>query len=413
MVTDHLKIVSFSFHNISLEGIGKLHLSDEVKSRRTYDVMRKTGMTECMILATCNRVEIISSLPHFLCPGLTARILEALYPEMSAHDLNGLIKSALIFNGTDALRHLFLLTSGLDSKIIGEREISGQVRKAYEEYNKLGSTGDLLRMAVSHAIRAAKEVFTQTPLGTGAVSISSLCWQRLIQQGINAHQNIIFLGAGEVIASLVKFFHEAGFTNLTFVNRTPERASALAQEFGGTALALEEFWSCRNKMHVLISCTGSTELILTQSRFHQFVLQGIAPELLVDLANPADIDEHIEEQYGTRLLRLSEIQEMAEKNLQHRRDMMEQCVPIIEAHERELQDNLKVRKVEIAMSAIPESIKEIRKQAVEQIFSKEMDSLNEESRELMLRMLDYMERKYISIPMKLAKEVLLTNIDAN
>jgi len=104
---------------------------------------------------------------------------------------------------------------------------------------------------------------------------------------------------------------------------------------------------------------------------------------------------------------------MAEKNLQHRRDMMEQCVPIIETHERELQDNLKVRKVEIAMSAIPESIKEIRKQAVEQIFSKEMNSLNEESRELMLRMLDYMERKYISIPMKLAKEILLTSIDAN
>ncbi|MFM7103983.1 MAG: glutamyl-tRNA reductase [Flavobacteriales bacterium] len=413
MVTDHLRIVSFSFHKISLDRIGKLHIPEEEKSRRTYALMRHTAMSECMILATCNRVEIITSLPHFLCPGLPARILEALYPEMSADDRNEFIKAALIFNGADALRHLFLLAAGLDSKIIGEREISGQIRKTYDEYNELGSTGDLLRLVVSHAVRVAKDVFTQTPLGTGSVSISSLCWQKLREHGMNEEQNIVFLGAGEVISSLAKFFHEAGFANLIFVNRTSERAIALSREFGGVAIALDEFWTCQHKMNILISCTGSTELIVTNDRFGHFVHQGIAPQLLVDLANPADIEEVIGKENGIRLIRLGEIQEAAEKNLQHRRDMIDQCIPIIESHERELHDDLKVRRVEIAMSAIPESVKDIRKQAVEQIFAKEINDLDDDSRELMLRMLDYMERKYISIPMKLAKEVLLTNIDAN
>ncbi len=370
-------------------------------------------MTECMILATCNRVEIIASLPHFLCPGLTARILEALYPEIAFDDRNDFVKSALIFNGSDALRHFLLLSSGLDSKIIGEREISGQIRKTYEEYNELGSTGDLLRLVVSHAVRVAKDVFTKTPLGTGAVSISSLCWQKLREQGIHKDQNIVFIGAGEVISSLAKFFNVAGFTNLIFVNRTRERAEALTQEFGGTALALDEFWTSRQKMHVLISCTGATELIVTRNRFNQFVREDVAPQLLVDLANPADIEEVIGMENGIGLIRLTEIQEAAEKNIQHRRDMIDQCIPIIEAHEKELQDDLRIRRVEIAMSAIPESVKDIRKQAVEQIFAKEIYELDNDSRELMLRVLDYMERKYISIPMKLAKEVLLTNIDAN
>ena len=413
MLTDHLRIVSFSFHKISIERIGLLHLPEESRFRRTYALMRHAGMTECMILATCNRVEIIASLPHFLCPGLTARILAALYPEMSNEDRSELVKDAMIYNGTDALRHLLLLSAGLDSKIIGEREISGQIRKTYEEYNALGSTGDLLRLVVSHAVRVAKDVFTQTALATGSVSISSLCWQKLKERGIHADQNIIFLGAGEVVASLAKFFKEAGFTHLIFANRTLERAVALKNEFGGAAIALDTLWSFHQKMHVLISCTGSTELILTQSRFNHFVGQDIAPQLLVDLANPADIEESIGLEPGIELIRLPMIQEMAEKNLQHRRNIMEQCIPIIEQHEKELMDDLKVRKVEIAMSAIPESIKEIRKQAVEQIFAKEIHELDDNSRELMLRMLDYMERKYISIPMKLAKEVLLTNIDAN
>jgi glutamyl-tRNA reductase len=413
MTTDHLRIVSFSFHKISLDRIGKLHIPEEERSRRTYSLIRQTGMTECMILATCNRVEIIASLPHFLCPGLTARILEALYPEIAFDDRNDFVKSALIFNGSDALRHFLLLSSGLDSKIIGEREISGQIRKTYEEYNELGSTGDLLRLVVSHAVRVAKDVFTKTPLGTGAVSISSLCWQKLREQGIHKDQNIVFIGAGEVISSLAKFFNVAGFTNLIFVNRTRERAEALTQEFGGTALALDEFWTSRQKMHVLISCTGATELIVTRNRFNQFVREDVAPQLLVDLANPADIEEVIGMENGIGLIRLTEIQEAAEKNIQHRRDMIDQCIPIIEAHEKELQDDLRIRRVEIAMSAIPESVKDIRKQAVEQIFAKEIYELDNDSRELMLRVLDYMERKYISIPMKLAKEVLLTNIDAN
>jgi len=164
-----------------------------------------------------------------------------------------------------------------------------------------------------------------------------------------------------------------------------------------------------------LAATGdcATELIVTRNRFNHFVREDVAPQLLVDLANPADIEEVIGMENGIGLIRLTEIQEAAEKNIQHRRDMIDQCIPIIEAHEKELQDDLRIRRVEIAMSAIPESVKDIRKQAVEQIFAKEIYELDNDSRELMLRVLDYMERKYISIPMKLAKEVLLTNIDAN
>lgn len=413
MVAEHLRIISFSFHKISLERIGRLHLPEAEKSRRIYSVMRQTGMNECMILATCNRVEIISSLSHFLCPGLTARILESLYPDMSVDDRNEYTKSAMIFNGAEALRHLFLLSSGLDSKIIGEREISVQVRKAYEEYSGLGCTGDLLRIAVSHAVRAAKDVFTHTPLGTGAVSISSLCWQKLREHGIDENDRIVFIGAGDVISSLGKFFHTAGFSSLVFVNRTKERAIELSQVFGGSALSLDEFWNYEQKMQVLIACTGSTDLIITKERYNHFVHQGVAPQLMVDLANPADIDASISEHADVRLISLGEIQQIAEKNMQHRQEMLDQCMPIIDSHAKELQDDLKVRRVEIAMSAIPESVKEIRKQAIEKVFANEFNDLDEESRELMLRMLDYMERKYISIPMKLAKEVLLTNIDAN
>jgi glutamyl-tRNA reductase len=245
------------------------------------------------------------------------------------------------------------------------------------------------------------------------VSISSLCWQKLNDLGFDPQKPLVFLGAGEVISSLVKFFHDAGYTRLLFVNRTKERASELSAIYGGDALSIDEFWLYREKMHLLISCTGATEVILTAERFDQFFEAGVAPEFMVDLANPADIDEAISDRKYVRMIRLAEIQEVAVKNLQLRRDLMDQCIPIIELHERELQDELRVRRVEIAMSAVPESVKEIRRQALEKVFLKEFNQLDESSRELMLRMLDYMERKYISVPMKLAKEVLLTNIDVN
>jgi len=84
MLTENLKVVSFSFSNFTLPQVGMLHLPDAEKSRRVYALMRQTGMSECMVLATCNRLEIISSLPHFLCPGMTAKVVESLYPEMEA-----------------------------------------------------------------------------------------------------------------------------------------------------------------------------------------------------------------------------------------------------------------------------------------------------------------------------------------
>ena len=371
------------------------------------------GMGEVMYLSTCNRVEFIFTLPHYVCPGVTAQMLAATGVELSEEELRKIAGRAERHNGIEAAEHLLNVAASLDSAVIGEREIITQLRKAYEECSALDLTGDDLRLIIRQCIQTAKEVFTTTDLAKKPVSVVSIAWEQFRKHAIPTNSRILLIGAGQIIRNFSKFLNENDYTQLTFANRTFENAETLAKTAGGKALALEELRAYTEGFDAMISCTGSTDIIVDEKLYKQLVQNETDHKLIIDLALPSDVSETIANYHNVVYYGMEQIKQWASENLQFREQAIADCTPIIQSGLREFEKVHKERQIEKAMVSIPETIKEIRNTALGSVFAKDLETLDDHSREVLEKIVNYIEKKYISIPMKMAKDVLLDEVKKN
>ena len=408
-----LRVVAITHKNFPLETIGKFHISDDRRKEVLSRVKEICGMGEIMYLSTCNRVEFIFTLPHYVCPGVTAQMLAATGVELSEEELRSIAAKAERHNGAEAAEHLLHVAASLDSAIIGEREIITQLRKAYEECSAMNLTGDDLRLIIRQCIQTAKEVFTTTDLAKKPVSVVSIAWEQFRKHELPTNARILLIGAGQIIRNFTKFLSENGYTQLTFANRTLENALALTQSAGGKALELDELQSFTEGFDALISCTGSADVIVDEKLYVQLLQKETDTKLIIDLALPADVSEKIIENFSTTYYGMEQIKQWATENIQFREQAIADCMPIILHGLREFEKVHKERQIEKAMVSIPETIKEIRNTALGSVFAKDLETLDDHSREVLEKIVNYMEKKYISIPMKMAKDVLLDEVKKN
>jgi glutamyl-tRNA reductase len=408
-----LRVVAITHKNFPLETIGKFHISDDTRKEVLSRVKEICGMGEIMYLSTCNRVEFIFTLPHYVCPGVTAQMLATTGVELSEEELRSIAAKAERHNGAEAAEHLLHVAASLDSAIIGEREIITQLRKAYEECSAMNLTGDDLRLIIRQCIQTAKEVFTTTDLAKKPVSVVSIAWEQFRNHELPTDARILLIGAGQIIRNFTKFLSENGYTQLTFANRTLENALALTQTAGGKALELDELHSFTEGFDALISCTGSADVIVDEKLYVQLLQKEADTKLIIDLALPADVSDNIIENFSTTYYGMEQIKQWATENIQFREQAIADCMPIILHGLREFEKVHKERQIEKAMVSIPETIKEIRNTALGSVFAKDLETLDDHSREVLEKIVNYMEKKYISIPMKMAKDVLLDEVKKN
>jgi len=408
-----LRVVAITHKNFPLETIGKFHIADEARKETLSRMKESCGMGEVMYLSTCNRVEFIFTLPHYVCPGVTAQMLAATGVELSEEELRKIAGRAERHNGIEAAEHLLNVAASLDSAVIGEREIITQLRKAYEECSALDLTGDDLRLIIRQCIQTAKEVFTTTDLAKKPVSVVSIAWEQFRKHAIPTNSRILLIGAGQIIRNFSKFLNENDYTQLTFANRTFENAETLAKTAGGKALALEELRAYTEGFDAMISCTGSTDIIVDEKLYKQLVQNETDHKLIIDLALPSDVSETIANYHNVVYYGMEQIKQWASENLQFREQAIADCTPIIQSGLREFEKVHKERQIEKAMVSIPETIKEIRNTALGSVFAKDLETLDDHSREVLEKIVNYIEKKYISIPMKMAKDVLLDEVKKN
>lgn len=389
------------------------HIADDRRQETLTRLVNEIGIHELMYLSTCNRVEIIFTLPHYVCPGVTANMLKLLLPDAEESELKSIAARAERFNGMEAAEHLLNVASSLDSAIIGEREIITQLRKAYEECDAFGITGDDLRLMIRQCIQTAKEVFTSTDLAKKPVSVVSLAWEQFRTCNLPADSRILLIGAGQVIRNFSKFLYENDYRNLTFVNRTLSNAQALCNSFGGNALPLEELPLFTEGFDALITCTGSDSHVVDAPLYNSLLHGESSQKIIIDLAVPADIHPDIVSTFNVDYLDMNQIRLRAQENIQYREQAIADCLPIIQAGLRECEKVYKERRIEKAMTSIPETIKEIRSTALGSVFAKDLETLDDHSRDVLEKIMNYMEKKYISIPMRMAKEVLLDEVKKN
>jgi len=401
-----LKIIAFTHKTTNISNIGRLHIDSENRKNR-LEKLKSNDISELMYLSTCNRVEFIFVSEINLSKNYLNSFFSSFSKDWKEEDIKWAIKNCTIFEGEEAVKHMFHIASSLDSLVIGEREIITQVRKAFDECSKLGLTGSIIRLLINKTIESAKEIYTNTKIAKNPISIVSLAYRKLRDLGIKDNSRILVIGAGETNTRMCKFLSKHGLKNLTIFNRTLEKAESLTNHIGGSPLPLSELSNFNTGFDLLVTCTGSEEYLITPEVYKSLLAGETTKKTIIDLAIPYDVDPKVVENNAVNYIEIEGLKEVSEQNLKKREQELSICSALIEEQIEAFKVTFKERKVELAMRQVPQKIKEIKDLAINEVFSKEMETMNEESKEVLDKMLAYIEKKYISVPMKMAKQILL------
>ncbi|MBL7117425.1 MAG: glutamyl-tRNA reductase [Candidatus Syntrophoarchaeum sp.] len=304
------------------------------------------------VIKTCNRVEAYISSEH------AGAVLEDAVNRLK-------LKKSGIFVGKDALEHLMRVACGLEAMIVGEDQILGQIKKCYLESKKEGTIGSLLDMAFDRAIKVAKRARRETRINEGSVSIGSAAVELAedITGGLGG-KSILVIGAGEMGTMVARAISEKKLKAMFIANRTYERAKKLAEEVDGKAAKLDESERCLSVCDVAISTTSAPHYILDCNLMKRVMehRRNDNDLLIIDIANPKDVEERVGEIEGIELYNLDSLYEISEENLKRRLSEVDKVEIIIEEEIELFKNILKRKEVERVIAMIYEHGSRVREE---------------------------------------------------
>lgn len=406
---EYLKIIAFTHKQIDLKSLGKLVICEQTLDDRLRNIQSELNIKEIFYVGTCNRVEFVFTATAELDKSFISRFLHVLDMGLPEEYMENFINNVSTYEKEEAFNHLLRTSCSLESLVVGEKEILAQVRKAYDACQKAGFTGDYMRMIMNRVVKTAKEVYTHTNISRNPVSVVSLAYRKLRELNMCGNSRLLIIGAGETNNNIAQYLKKHKYSNFSVFNRTLEKAEALANELNGKAYPLTELANYKEGFDVIITCTGATEPILTTEIYNSLLNGETGKKVIVDLAVPNDTALEVRENFPIHYIEVESLKEVARKNIQERYDELVNAEHIIEENIREFEAVLRQRRVELAMSEVPKKIKEIKEKAVNTVFVDEINSLDDEAKAILEQVISYMEKKYISVPMVMAKEILVKN----
>lgn len=285
------------------------------------------SVKEVAILSTCNRTEVYCGVE-----GDDTRNVQEWFSAF--HELNIADVEPYFYAHPDkhAVRHILRVASGLDSLVLGEPQILGQMKQAYSHANQAGTVGQLLNRLFQHTFSVAKQVRTDTAIGASPVSVAfaAVSLSKQIFSDLSSHTALL-IGAGETIELVARHLHESGIGRIIVANRTVEKAHNLASEFGGYAIALSEIPEHLAEADVVISSTASQLPILGKGAVESALKKRKhRPMLLVDIAVPRDIESQVSELEDVFLYTVDDLQEIIQEGLRSRQEAAQQAEEIID-----------------------------------------------------------------------------------
>jgi len=406
---EYLKIIAFTHKQIDLKSLGKLVICDQTLDDRLRNIQSKLNIKEIFYVGTCNRVEFIFTSADEVDKAFITNFLTVLDMGLPAQYMEQFVENVSTYEKTAAFNHLLRTSCSLESLVVGEKEILAQVRKAYEACRVAGFTGDYMRMIMNRVVKTAKEVYTHTNISKNPVSIVSLAYRKLRQLNMSPNSRLLIIGAGETNKNIAQYLKKHKYANFSVFNRTLEKAECLAKDLNGKAYPLTDLASYDKGFDVIITCTGAIEPIITADVYAKLLNGETGRKVIVDLAIPNDTAAAVVQNFPVHYIEVESLKETARKNIQERYDELVNAEHIIEANIKDFESVLRQRKIEIAMSDVPKKIKEIKHTALNGVFADEINTLDDNSRAVLERVMDYMEKKCISVPMVMAKEILVKN----
>jgi len=280
-------------------------------------IVAESAVREAALLSTCNRVEF-TLVTHD--PDAAIALVHEWFAATSELPLESVTEHLYSHTSESAVRHLFAVATGLDSLVLGEPQILGQVKSAYERALAAGTAGHILHRLFQATFSAAKRARTETGIGRQAVNVSS-CAVELAGRifGDLTGKKVLLIGAGEMAELAAKHLQGNGVKDILVANRTLERAMKLSREFDGHALTLDQLDDYLDAADIIISSTGANTYVLLPEPMQQALeKRSQQPMFLVDIAVPRDIDPRVGELNGIYLYDIDDLQQVVQGNRENR-----------------------------------------------------------------------------------------------
>jgi len=283
------------------------------------------NLAEVVLLSTCNRVEVY---------GVTPKVngnVHHLFQHLSTGSVD-FAPHLYLKEGAEAVQHLFSVVSGLDSMVVGETEITGQVKQAYLAAQEAKLTGRVTNRLFQTALAAAKEIRTQTNIGRGATSVGSVAVElaeRIFDHDLSA-RTVMIIGAGKMGEACVRHLAKKGARSVLVSNRSYDRALNLATEFGGRAVCFDDCLQAMAEADIVVSSTGSPQTILHRADVASVMsARRNRPLFLIDIAVPRDIDADVDQLDNVYLYNVDHLEAIMRENVRMREQEFTRCQAIL------------------------------------------------------------------------------------
>ncbi|MEM6317109.1 MAG: glutamyl-tRNA reductase [Bacteroidota bacterium] len=405
MLNDY-KILTVTHKYVRLERIGDFvitHANESELKDKLVQLKDKFNLEELLYVATCNRVIYLYKSTSQLTLPFLQEFFQTINPSLKPDYIQRILTA---YEGKEAIQHLYEVASSIDSLVVGEREILRQIRESFYQAEEWELTGEGIRLLMKHLVEAAKAVYAKTRIGEKQISVVSLAIKKLLDSNLSRNARILLVGAGQTNTLVSKFLLKYDFTNVTVFNRSIEKAQNLAGRFDGNAFLLSELPSYREGFDCMIVCTGATKAIINKPIYQQLLGGDTSEKLIVDLSIPNNVTREVVNDFNVNYIEIEDLKQLAEDNLAFRKKEVGKAKKLLAKRIATFQKVFKQRALTKALKNVPTEIKAIKEKAVNEVFKKDLDSMDEDTKALFIKMMTYMEKKCISVPMKAAKELI-------
>ena len=363
-----LIVVGLNHKTAPIEIREKLAFPDEGIERALCQAKAFPSLKENMILSTCNRVEIYAAAREPKNAMLDLKKFLSDYHSISVDEFE---KSLYLFTGEEAVRHIFRVASSLDSMVVGEPQILGQIKSAYNMATEAKSSGLVLHRLLHQAFHVAKRVRTETKIGNSAVSVSFVAVELAKKIFGSLEKKIVLLiGAGEMCELAARHLISSGVEKVLVTNRTFERALALARAFKGEAIPFEEIARGLRTADIVISSTGAPQYLLRREQILRVIKdRKQKPIFFIDIAVPRDIEPSVNDIENAYLYDLDDLQEVVNANIQDREKEAAKADKIIQGEVVKFVHWYQSLEVTPTIKALREKFEEIRRSELEKTLS--------------------------------------------
>ncbi|WP_090797901.1 glutamyl-tRNA reductase [Paenibacillus sp. GP183] len=399
----HIVVVGINFRTAPVEIRERFAFFEQDMPRAIAELKETKSILEGVIVATCNRTEIYAVVDREnLCSHYITNFIERWFQIPKEQ----FIKHLYMYEHNKAVEHLFRVTSGLDSMVVGETQILGQVRDAFLLSQSLKATGTFFNTLFKQAITLAKKAHSETSIGENPVSVSYAAVElgkRIF--GMYAGKTVMIIGAGKMSELTVKHLYANGASRVIVVNRTFERALELAEKFNGIACPAEEMVERLDQVDIVISSTGAPGYVLTREQLQPILQKRKSrPLFMMDIAVPRDLDPDIGDLPNVYLYDIDDLEAIVATSLQERRKEAAKIDKMIESELLVFEQWTKTLGVSPVIEALQSKANEIHEETMGSLLKK-LPELDEREIKIIRKLTKSMVNQMLRDPILRVKEM--------